>query len=45
MTKLIEMVALFALSTAATAAENRLSFRRNPHTSFCGSQRLPNNRD
>src|SRR5436190_18104248 len=30
----------------ATAAENRLSIRRNPHTSFfCGRQRLPNNRN
>ena len=29
----------------ATAAENRLNFRRNPHTLVCGSQRLPNNRD
>jgi hypothetical protein len=25
--------------------QNRLSFWRNPHTSFCGSQRLPNSRD
>jgi hypothetical protein len=28
----------------ATAEEDRLSFRRNPHHIFCGSQRLPNNR-
>jgi hypothetical protein len=25
--------------------KNRLSFRRNPHTFVCGSQRLANNRD
>jgi len=29
----------------ATAEKNRLSFRRNPHTFVCGSQRLANNRD
>jgi hypothetical protein len=32
-------------SLVATAAEDRLSFRRNLYNVVCGNQRLPNNRD